>query len=51
VNLYVLPAKALALTVIDRLYDGASSAKDVLDQFKPVIPRNKYTEFMKKLVK
>ena len=51
VNLYLLPAKALALTVIDLLYDGASSAKDVIDQFEPVIPRNKYTEFMKKLVK
>jgi amidohydrolase len=50
VNLYVLPAKALALTVIDLLYDGASKAKDVIDQFEPVIPRKEYTGFMKKLV-
>jgi hypothetical protein len=50
VNLYVLPAKALAITVIDLLYDGAGMAKEVLDQFEPVIPRDEYTAFMKKLV-
>jgi amidohydrolase len=49
-NLYVLPAKALALTVIDLLYDGAAKAKEVMDKFEPVIPLNDYTEFMKKLV-
>jgi len=46
----VLPAKAMAITVIDLLYDGAVKAKQVLDQFKPMISRRDYTEFMKKLV-
>ncbi len=50
-NLYVLPAKALALTVIDLLFDGASEANKVMDQFEPVIPLQKYTEYMRKLVK
>ena len=50
VNLYVLPAKALAMTVIDLLYDRAEKAKDVIDQFEPVIPLKEYTGFMKKLV-
>jgi hypothetical protein len=36
--------------VIDLLIDGAKKAKDVVDQFKPVIPRAEYTQFMKKLV-
>ena len=49
-NLYVLPAKAMAITVIDLLIDGAVKAMEVLDQFKPVISRREYTEFMKKLV-
>jgi amidohydrolase len=50
VNLYVLPAKALALTVIDLLYEDALKAKEVIDQFKAVTPRNEYNEFMKKLI-
>lgn len=49
-NLYVLPAKALACTVIDLLFDGASKAEEVLESFTPVIPRSDYTEFMRKLV-
>ncbi len=49
-NLYVLPAKALAMTVIDLLYDGADRAMEVIDKFEPVIPLKEYTGFMKKLV-
>ncbi len=49
-NLYVLPAKALACTVIDLLYNGAKKAHEVIDKFEPVIQRNEYTSFMKKLV-
>jgi amidohydrolase len=49
-TLYVLPAKALALTVIDLLYDGASKAKEIKEKFNPVIPRDEYTKFMERLV-
>jgi len=50
VNLYVLPAKALAITVIDLLYDDAVKAKEIMDQFEPVIPRDEYAEFMQKMI-
>jgi amidohydrolase len=49
-DLYVLPAKAMAITVIDLLYGGAVKAKEVLNQFEPVIPRKRYTEFMQKMI-
>ncbi|MEM2893214.1 MAG: amidohydrolase [Candidatus Bathyarchaeia archaeon] len=44
--LYVIPAKVLALTCIDLLYDGAREAKRIIDSFKPKIPKNNYTQFM-----
>lgn len=47
--LYVIPAKVLALTCIDLLYDGAREAKRIIDSFKPKIPKNNYTQFMIKL--
>ena len=40
----------MAITVIDLLYDGAVKAMEVIDQFKLVISRKEYTEFMKNLV-
>ena len=47
---YIVPAKAIAVTVIDLLYDDAQPAKQVIDNFTPTIKREEYTEFMKKLV-
>ena len=49
-TLYVLPAKAMALTVIDLLYDEASKAKEIVNNFKPIIPRKEYTVYMNCLV-
>ncbi len=46
---YVIPAKVLALTCIDLLYDS-SVAKKIVGSFKPVIPLKEYTEFMHKIV-
>jgi hypothetical protein len=46
---YVLPAKALAFTCIDLLSDNASLANKIIKGFKPTIPPEKYTEFMKNL--
>ena len=50
-TLYVLPAKALALTVIDLLYDGAAKAREITEAFTPLTPKNMYGEFMQMLVK
>jgi hypothetical protein len=45
-----VPAKALAVTVIDLLYNDGEAAKEVVKGFKPTIKREEYTEFMKQLV-
>jgi amidohydrolase len=47
---YVLPAKVLALTCIDLLFDGAEAAKSIKNSFKPTIPRKEFTKFKKKLL-
>ena len=47
---YLVPSKAIAVTVIDLLYENAEPAKQVINSFKPTIKREEYTEFMKKLV-
>ncbi|MBN2334212.1 amidohydrolase [Candidatus Bathyarchaeota archaeon] len=47
---YIWPAKTMAMTVVDLLYDGAGEAKKVIDGFTPTIKRGEYVEFMKKLV-
>jgi metal-dependent amidase/aminoacylase/carboxypeptidase family protein len=51
VKQYIVPAKAIAITVIDLLYDEAKEAKKVIEDFTPTIKREKYEEFMKELVK
>jgi amidohydrolase len=49
-TLYLLPAKAMALTVIDLLYKNAVKAHEIVEGFTPLIPRDQYTRFMKALV-
>lgn len=49
VKQYIVPAKAIAVTVIDLLYGEALPAKKVIENFTPTIKRSEYTEFMKKL--
>lgn len=43
---YIVPAKAMAMTVADLLFDGAKGAKDILADFKPVMTKDEYLEFM-----
>ena len=45
-NLYLEPAKALALTVVDLLFDGAKAAKNVLKNFEPAMTKEDYQQFM-----
>lgn len=43
----ILPAKAMALTIVDLLYDNAQKAKDILAHFTPVMTKQQYLEFQK----
>lgn len=45
---YILPAKMLALTVIDLLYDDAKKAKQITSKFKPNFTKDEYFEFLNK---
>ncbi len=43
---YLLPAKAMALTVVDLLYNDASVAKGILSNFKPAMTKKEYLDFL-----
>lgn len=45
---YIIPAKAMALTIIDLLYNKAEKGKIVIDNFKPKMNKEEYLEFMNK---
>lgn len=45
----VTPAKAMAMTVIDLLSDGAVSAHRILSEFQPRFTRQQYLEFVRGL--
>ncbi|MDR0880454.1 MAG: amidohydrolase [Clostridioides sp.] len=43
---YIVPAKAMALTVVDLLFDDAKIANDILADFKPTMTKEQYLEFL-----
>ncbi|MEA1912083.1 MAG: amidohydrolase, partial [Spirochaetota bacterium] len=43
---YIVPAKLMALTVVDLLFDNASKARDLIDNFKPLMTKEEYLDFM-----
>ncbi|MDP0505847.1 MAG: amidohydrolase [Fusobacterium sp. JB019] len=43
---YLYPAKAMALTVVDLLFDNANKANEILKDFKPLMTKEEYLEFM-----
>ena len=45
----IKPTKALALTVVDLLGNGAANAKDVLDRFQPRFTKDGYLSFVRGL--
>ena len=47
---YILPAKLMAMTVIDLLSDGASTAREIVMRDRPPMTRAEYLEFMRRLV-
>lgn len=44
---YILPAKLMAMTVIDLLADGAAGAKELLSTSKPPMTKDEYLAFMR----
>jgi len=43
---YIVPAKSMAMTVVDLLFDNAKIANKVLADFKPVMTKEEYLIFM-----
>lgn len=48
---YIIPAKAMALTVIDLLFDGAKIAKEIKSAFEPSFTKESYLKFWDDFVK
>lgn len=48
---YIVPAKAMALTIIDLLYDGAKLSKEVIENFKPKMSKEEYIDFLHSMSK
>ncbi len=44
---YIIPAKAAAMTLIDLLVDGASTARGILDGFKPAMTKEEYLALLR----
>ncbi len=49
--LYIYPAKAMAMTVVDLLSGGAQHAKSICEGFSPAFSRSSYVEFWQNIVK
>jgi len=45
---YILPAKLMAMTIIDLLADGAATAREILAGFTPAMTRDEYLAFMRR---
>ena len=48
---YIKTAQALAMTIVDLLYDDAAGAKDVLDNFTPALNKESYIELLDRIAK
>lgn len=45
---YIIPAKSMAMTVVDLLFDGCKEAKNILNDFTPVMTKEQYLDFLAK---
>lgn len=43
---YIVPAKSMAMTLIDLLYDDSKKAKEIIEDFKPSFTKESYLNFM-----
>jgi hypothetical protein len=48
---YLTPAKLLAMTAIDLLYDEAAQARQIIGDFKPAMSKSEYLAFARGLFK
>jgi amidohydrolase len=48
---YIAPAKALAAMVVDMLADGAAGAREVVDQARPPMTRERFLAFQRSLAR
>jgi hypothetical protein len=48
---YLTPAKLLAMTAIDLLYDNAAEARQIIGDFKPAMTKDSYLAFARGLFK
>lgn len=48
---YIIPAKAMALTIIDLLYDDGKLAKEIIENFKPKMSKDEYIDFLRSVSK
>jgi len=48
---YLTPAKLLAMTAIDLLYDNAAPAREIIGDFKPAMTKDSYLAFARGLFK
>ena len=48
---YLIPAKAMAMTIIDLLYDGAQTAYNIKDSYEPRMTKEEYLDFMGEMSK
>jgi metal-dependent amidase/aminoacylase/carboxypeptidase family protein len=45
---YILPAKLMAMTIVDLLADGAIGARGILDRYTPPMTKDEYLAFMRR---
>ncbi len=43
---YIHPAQMMAMTIIDLLYDDASAATELLDNYQPIMSKEEYLSFL-----
>ncbi len=48
---YLTPAKLLAMTAIDLLYDEAAQARQIIGEFQPAMSKSEYLAFARGLFK
>ena len=48
---YILPTKAVAMTIIDLLWEDAKQAQDIISNFKPAMDKPQYLNWLKKTEK
>jgi hypothetical protein len=48
---YLTPAKLLAMTAIDLLYDDGARAREIIGEFRPAMTKDEYLSFARGLFK